>query len=783
MSKILSHMVLLPMVASVAFANQAYAQRTTTTQIEEIVVTAQKREENIQDVPISISAIDAKTIERTFARSIDEITGMSPNLVINPVLGNGTAAISIRGMQFAEVEKSFDPAVAVYQDGIYLSSTTGALLNVWDAERVEVLRGPQGTLFGRNTVGGLIHVIRSKPTGELGGKIVATIAEDDQEDFKGRINLPEFAGISVKLSALSSEGGGYVDNPIRGETLGDNDLKMYSVDVLWQPTDDFDLRIIYDQITDDTDTRPVKCFTQQNEAFFPFGGDECGADKTDDLFTTFTSFDQYAELHTDAITIHANWSISDQHKLAFVYGKRESEEEALNEFDGTAFNTFYTERPTDENQESFELRLESDWSDSFRTTVGVFSWESDYELLQATRVLEVFTGPISPASYSVSPNYNQEVESISFFAQAEWDITENITVSAGGRYIDEEKSACMANSAHTFDGTNVTHTDSLGFDKTALTAFGDQGLCPGWAADVFEPGTQGKESWTQFTPRVGAQYNFDWGMAYVNYSEGFRSGGFGGRATAPDNFGPYDPEEVEQWEVGVKSTLLDNTLQLNVTLFSIDYNDKQEDIVKPGTDGQATLTVVQNASTASIEGLEMDFTWIVAAGFSLRGNIGLLDAEFDSYLVESATGMVDLSGLDLRRAPEMTAGLGALWEHELSNGGFIIANLNYTWKDDYYISATANLDHSPAGYTDNPSKVDSFGIVDASINYETEHWTFSVFGKNLTDEEYLMSFLDVGANGVATSATDSTAVYAPGAWSFGTPNRPRYFGAEVQYKF
>jgi iron complex outermembrane receptor protein len=224
-------------------------------------------------------------------------------------------------------------------------------------------------------------------------------------------------------------------------------------------------------------------------------------------------------------------------------------------------------------------------------------------------------------------------------------------------------------------------------------------------------------------------------------------------------------------------------LQLNVTLFSIDYNDKQEDIVKPGQDGQATLTVVQNASTASIEGLEMDFTWIVAAGISLRGNIGLLDAEFNDYLVESATGLVDLSGIDLRRAPEMTAGLGALWEHELSNGAFLIGNLNYTWKDDYFISATSNLDHSPAGYTDNPSKVDSFGIVDASINYETEHWTFSVFGKNLTDEEYLMSLLDVGANGVATSATDSTAVYAPGAWSFGTPNRPRYFGAEVQYKF
>jgi len=120
----------------------------------------------------------------------------------------------------------------------------------------------------------------------------------------------------------------------------------------------------------------------------------------------------------------------------------------------------------------------------------------------------------------------------------------------------------------------------------------------------------------------------------------------------------------------------------------------------------------------------------------------------------------------------------------LSNGNFVIANLSYTWKDDYYVSATANIDHTPGGYVGfNPSKIDSFGIIDASINYETANWTFSVYGKNLTDEVYMMAFLDVGANNVATSATDRTPTYAPGLWSFGTPNRPRYFGAEVQFKF
>jgi iron complex outermembrane receptor protein len=156
----------LPLVLGVAMASDALAQRQISGQLEEVIVTAEKREQNLQDVALSVSALDEAGLEKMFARDLSDLAGMAPNMIIDPILGNGTAAISIRGMQLNDVEKSFDPAVAVYQDGIYLATTTGALLNTWDAARVEVLRGPQGTLFGRNTIGGLIHVIRNKPTGE-----------------------------------------------------------------------------------------------------------------------------------------------------------------------------------------------------------------------------------------------------------------------------------------------------------------------------------------------------------------------------------------------------------------------------------------------------------------------------------------------------------------------------------------------------------------------------------------------------------------------------------------
>ena len=563
--------------------------------------------------------------------------------------------------------------------------------------------------------------------------------------------------------------------------------------------------------------------TTAGEAFGGFGLGAVG--KTSDaLYTTYTSQEQYAALRTDAITIHANWQITDNQKLAFVFGDRETDELARQEFDGVAADLFWTDRPTEENQTSYELRLESDWSDSLRSTVGVFYWDGDYTLQQNTALFNIVTplmggagkdsGNISIADryaviYTASPLYSQTVETTAVFGQVDWDLTEQLMVSVGGRWLDEEKNACMTVSGYPVNplqtilglpAGSVANTDVAGYDKTldpypflvggtlAAGSWGEN--CPSWASSVYDDSFDGSASFDDFTPRVGAQYSLDSGMAYVTYSEGFRSGGFNGRASAPDNTGPYDPESVKSWEAGAKFMMFDNRFQLNLAAFTVKYEDKQEDIVKPGEDGQATLTVVQNASSATMEGLEMDFTWVLTEGLSLRGNIGLLDASYDDFLTSSATGTVDLSGVSLRRAPDMTAGLGMVFERQMAEGHWFVATVNYTWKDDYYISASADGGDKTipaalggAGYVDNPSKVDAFGLLDASINWETENFTISLFGKNLTDETYLMSFLDVGGNNVATSATDSTPVYAPGSWSFGTPNRPRYFGAEIQIKF
>jgi len=775
---------------SLVVFDYAYAQREITSSIEEIVVTAQKREENLQDVPSSVSAMDAATLEKTFARDLLDVAGVSPNLIIDPILGNGTAAISIRGVQMNDVEKSFDPAVAVYQDGIYLATATGALLNTWDAERIEVLRGPQGTMFGRNTIGGLVHVIRSKPTGELGGKINITAAEDSQTDIKAVLNLPALLNgtLATKLTAMRLDGGEYFYNPTRQTDEGGVDVEAYSFSALWNPTDNLQIQLTYDDIDDQTDVRPVSCFTQPGELFGVVGqplASECnGGSDLGFHRTVFQNTEQSASVEVEAVTLNVEYDINENNKLVFVYGSREMEETSLQEFDASALELFRVSRPQFEEQESIEVRWESKFTNG-QLTLGGYLWDSEYDAWQTT----YFFG-----GFNDSPRTLHSTENTAFFGQLDYDVNDKITLTVGGRWIDEEKEFCQMFTTKAGDETPIFNWFGSS-DPDPRIIQKSWGQCPGYVPaataqnDYTDPVTgenatfTGTESWDDFTPKIGFTYELENGIAYATYSEGFRSGGFNGRATGANNAGPYDPESVESIELGIKTIWANNTFQFNASAFTVDYTDKQEDVVLPGTDGAVTLTIVQNAAAVSIDGLEIETLWIPTEGLTLTANLGILDANYDNYMVQDGAGnMVDKSGFDLRRAPEMTLALGALHEYALTNGNFIVSSLNYRWKDDYCVQGN-NFKAIEAHYGANPACNKAHGIIDASISYETENWRLSLFGKNLGDEDYLLHFLDVASSVNATSASDSSPVYVPGLWSFGTVNRPRYFGVEFEAKF
>lgn len=755
----------------------AWAQRRAAEAFEEIIITAQKREESLQSVPIAVTALDAAAIEKSFARDIQDVENLAPNLIIDPILGNGTAAISIRGMQLNDVEKSFDPAVAVYVDGIYLANTTGALVNIWDAESVEVLRGPQGTLFGRNTIGGLLHVKRAKPTGELGGKLNVTYGRFEQFDAKGVLNLPSAGDkLAAKVAFAYMSGGGYFKNIVRNRDEGDTDFLMLSGAALWTPSDSFELHLIYDYIDDKTDTRPVTSLTSASELFCGVFGTGCGQPASNEKYhrTTRTTLKQDAFLETHAITANMKWQIADNHSLQSVIGWRTVDEDAIQEFDGVTAELFWTNRPQSSDQLSVELRWHGDWSERVKSVLGVYYWDSDYTLQQVTHF---------PAFFGTTTSDNifkQDTKSYAVFGQVDAELIDNLTFSVGGRWIDEKKKACLSQFLTLANGTVI---DGAKFGSQSAFSACDPAN-PLYVPSYVDPASgqtilqDGEDSWSEFTPRLNLTYAFDNGIVFVTYSEGFRSGGFNGRGTNAFTLGPYEPEKVKNWEFGTKTDWADNRLQVNATVFFTDYGNKQEDVVFPDPIA-VTQTVVQNAASASINGVELELRAIPTTGLTLGLNVGYMDAKYDSWTVTGLDGnQVDKSDFKLRRAPKWTIGANGLYEHELGNGHFLVFSANYTWRDDYYITANTITTQNP-----NAGLNKSHGILDASINYEAEHWRLSVFGKNLTNEDYFLHVLDVGTNYVATSPTNATPVPVAGLWTFGTINPPRTWGVELEFKF
>jgi iron complex outermembrane recepter protein len=749
--------------------------------LEEIIVTAQRREESAQDVPISLTALDAGQIEKSYARDIQDVENLVPNLIIDPTLGNGTASISIRGFQLNDVEKSFDPAVAVYLDGVYLANTTGALLQMYDAEAVEVLRGPQGTLFGRNTIGGLLNIRRAAPTGEFGGKVALNFGRFNQLDARAVLNFDALADgkFAHKLSVVRQDGGGYFNNVTRGEREGDTAFTGVTWSALFKPSENFDALLTLDLFDDESPTRPVTSLTQPGELFcqppaLPIG---CGRAKTDAEYhrSPTTSLDQQAYVETKAATLNMTWQLSDSQRIVSVTGWREVEDDALQEFDGVAAPVFWTQRPQTSTQFSQELRLESDWMDGrVKSVAGLYYFENEYELNQRTFSPAFFGDPTAAMGIAFSArNFSQNVEAQAVFAQVDWNVTDSLILSLGGRYNQEDKSA---------RGTEFLQINGVGL--VPQISYGDEPNRPAYVATFVDPVTgqtrraNGVADFSKFTPRVNLTWKWDAGkLAYATYSKGFRSGGFNGRASGPSTLGPYQPEEVETIEIGAKTQWLDNRLRFNAAIFDTDYQDKQEDVVFPDPIA-VTVTLVQNASSASIRGAEFELLGIPTDGLTLGLNVGLLDAKYDNWRVPGiAGGIVDKSGFELRRAPEFTASFNAQYEQALGNGNFLVYGLNYSYKDDYYV--IANTVQRTAAQ--DSGLVEAFGMLDASISYETESWSVSLWGKNLTEEDYFLHVLDVGTNYAA--GPGNSPVPVAGLWTFGTINPPRTYGVEFRFKF
>ena len=687
--------------------------------LEEVVVTARKRAESIQDVPVAVTALSAGQIERGIINSVVDLKKLAPNveLIAQPFAGAALSA-SIRGVGLDDLEKTFEPTVGVSIDGVFLASTAGANVDLFDIESVEVLRGPQGTLFGRNTVGGVININRTKPTKEFGVKLQATFDEFNRQDFQAMVNIPLGERGGIKVAGRSLQSDAFTDNVTRGENPDNRDLVNSTVSVLYDFTDNFSAQFTWDNYNDNS-----RLVDQINITSIPYNGfgffgpdyqDVTSGDLSaaNDYKTTYSGGKFYSTIQGNNYALTLNGSAGN-HDIKFITSKMETKEQmdicswGAPITGQTAFVLFPFGTGTENNpsgdpcffpvlrdqefeQASSELQVTSDFDGPFNYVAGLYYMTSDAPFV---------SGPVQIIESL------QELEARAIYGEVIWNITENWGLTAGGRYTEEEKD----------------------FSVTA-------GAFPNGQDFFFED--------DEFTYRLVLERKLDFGMIYASYSTGFRSGGFNSRGTTPNTVGPYESETVDSLEFGLRSQFFDDRVTLNLTYFDSTYEDKQEAVVTAGDGsfiyngqpedcGGPTCTFIFNAGEVDNSGLEIEAMALVTDGLTLRAAIGTLDSEYSKF---------DYAGVDIADianvtwAPELTAALGAEWLLNIGAGQLAL-NANFKYTDEAW-GRTDWTTYDPA--TGPKMLVDSYEVLDVSATYTRDMGrgmlTLRVYGTDILED-------------------------------------------------
>ncbi|MFM7126543.1 MAG: TonB-dependent receptor, partial [Actinomycetota bacterium] len=695
--------------------------------LEEVIVTARKREERMQDVPVAVSVFGATELERRKVLTVQDLESLVPNLVIDPIsFQSNAAAVFIRGLGVQDIDRTFNPAVQVVIDGVtYGSSISNQMLNIVDVERLEVLRGPQGTLFGSNAIGGVINVTRRKQSGEFGVDVEGTIGSYDRRDLEAAIDVPIVDGLLAgRLSVASLNNDGPFKNDFDGERRGYEDKFLVTPQLRFTPSDEFELLFTYDYYKDESDWGIAINRSGPTDLlwlgilFFP-GQPKC-FDPSRDLDRVDQNTPTYLEVETHAANIQARYSV-DRYTFESITGWSKTEEDKQTDFDGIPEDLFASIQPVDEDYFSQEFRLNYDHSERLSFLGGVFAAYNEYN--EGVNSLYIFDLLGFPADTIEVVNRQQETLSFGAFLTGNWQLTDDLTLSAGGRFSWEEKDFTYRNGYNQVGGG--FWPDAPGFNNVAA----------------------GDESWTEFTPRVAVEYRITPdALAYFSYAEGFKSGGFNGRGNSADTIGPYDPEIADTFELGLKSEWLDNRLRLNVAAFYSEFTDKQEEIIRTNPDTGATITTVDNAGEAQMQGIELEWLAMLPLGFSFSGTLGYLDAEYDKFVFKDFNVA---NHVDMRRSPEWQYSLTGQYEGQVA-GATLNALVSYRWMDEYASHLGPRYDGGgPSPLWNDPRGIiDSYGTMDASVGVEFMYNEVTLglmlFGRNLTDEEFL--------NGVAPIA-------------------------------
>jgi iron complex outermembrane receptor protein len=745
---------------------QAEERRATTTEqlMEEIVVTARRREEGLQEAPIAVSAYTGDTLDYRGVTSLDQIERFVPSLTLqnNPSFGgaSNSAAIYLRGVGQKEFLPTTEPGVGLYVDGVYVARSVGAILDIVDVERLEVLRGPQGTLFGRNTIGGAIAITTRKPQpgGDFESELAVATGTDDLLHLRGTAHLPVSDTFAIRGTVASMQQDGYVERA-DGTDLGDDDTLTGRLSFAWEPNDRFSAHVSIDASRDEengpameligidfTDLSqldgvvlappPPMAFIHNVTTAAVAPGVPCAVTDTAGNGITYNpaspncydaryigadgnnegTAPAYSETDIWGVSATLDYDVSANLALKSITAYRDLDSEFGRDGDHSPHRISQFEDTLEQSQFTQELQLLGTY-DNFNWILGFYYFEEDCD--------NVNTLDFTVSNFRSGGEFDNEAWAV--FAQGTYDLTERLHLTLGGRYTEEEKSFLPDQVIY----TNYYPNEPPNSPLAALSAPFLQ------AGEPILPRVEKRIDIDEFTPMANLSFDVNDDMLlYLSYSEGFKSGGFTQRVfppiragfTAPpdtpdvDLIPTYEPEFVDVIELGFKLNLLEDRLRINGAVFTTDYEELQVQVFN------SVAPVTQNIGEASIDGVEVEVVAAPGDGWFIEASLSLLDAEYDT--IDTGVTLIG-ENFDFERVPETSASFGISKELAFDGFGTVLLRADWSYRSETYNDAF----NTPF------LKTDSYDLFDASVRWNNPagDWTVILSGTNLTDEDYLVT--------------------------------------------
>jgi len=701
--------------AGQAWSQEAAAPEARATQLDAVTVTARKREETLQEVPVAVTAFTAESLDKLGVEDIGDLDAQVPNLTVYAARGSSsTLTAYIRGVGQADPLWGVDPGVGLYLDDVYIARPQGALLDVFDVERIEVLRGPQGTLYGKNTIGGAIKYVSRGLREQTEGSASVTVGSYNRLDAKAAIGGAiggEGSGLRGRVAVASLNRDGYGDNLFSRQQVSDKEINAARLQLGAYSGEDFDVQFALDWMDDQSGVRSAKMLAANPLA--------PGYPPLEDRYDIRSGMPNVNDTTMKGGSVTVNWRPSQDWALKYVLAKRESDTETNIDFDEVPLPLVDVRAFYDDSQVSNELQLNYDAGGRVRGVTGVYWFDGD----AGGQVLNHFWNPLLPTA-ATNPLFGDtqgyvNTSSIAVYADWTFDLGERFKLDLGARYTDEDKHAVALNRFYTDASYTTSWGTAANFDKTVNF----KNVSPKASLDY------------QFTPDI---------MGYLSYSRGFKSGGFNIRANTtavPRSGEPFDDEVVDSYEVGTKMAFMDQRAFLNLAYFYNQYKDIQLSVFTSYTlpgGGQSFFGDFTNAGKGTVQGVEVEYQLLPTEHWLITGNLAWLDAKYDEFI---SAGVNIADSQRFTNAPEFSGALNVEWRTDLANGGNLSARVGYSYQREVW----PTTDLSPL------IRQGGYGLLNAGVTWKLDQaWTLALQGTNLTDEEYRTTGYNIAAYGVVT---------------------------------